>query len=228
MNLGTRHREITRLEGFSDAVFGFALTLLVVSLEVPTTYAELVETMRGFGAFACCFAIVAWIWYEHNLFFRRYGMQDGLTITLNLLLLFVVLFYVYPLKFVFTTLLSGIFGGRRQSLQIIFTDGPTLMIIYSLALVLLFLVFTLLYWHAYRHRAELELDAFAVFDAKTGMLRHLLTTGIALASVILVLLLPRRVELAGFIYFLLGPAHAALGIFRGSRREKMTPSPAAT
>ena len=28
-------REVSRIEGFSDAVFGFALTLLVVSLEVP-------------------------------------------------------------------------------------------------------------------------------------------------------------------------------------------------
>ena len=32
-----RHRDVSRLEGFSDAVFGFALTLLVVSLEVPET-----------------------------------------------------------------------------------------------------------------------------------------------------------------------------------------------
>ncbi|CAN5784143.1 hypothetical protein BH20VER1_BH20VER1_05310 [soil metagenome] len=51
-------REITRLEGFSDAVFGFALALLVVAVEVPGTYAELINTMRGFGAFACCFAII--------------------------------------------------------------------------------------------------------------------------------------------------------------------------
>ena len=33
-----RHHEVTRLEGFSDAVFGFALTLLVVSLEVPNSF----------------------------------------------------------------------------------------------------------------------------------------------------------------------------------------------
>jgi hypothetical protein len=32
---------ITRLEAFCGVVFGFALTLLVVSLEVPRSYAEL-------------------------------------------------------------------------------------------------------------------------------------------------------------------------------------------
>ena len=62
VNLRPTDREITKLEGFSDAVFGFALAVLFVSVEVPETYAELVNTMRGFGAFACCFAIISWIW----------------------------------------------------------------------------------------------------------------------------------------------------------------------
>ena len=38
-----RHKEVTRLEGFSDAVFGFALTLLVVSLETGLTPAEALQ-----------------------------------------------------------------------------------------------------------------------------------------------------------------------------------------
>jgi uncharacterized membrane protein len=222
MRVLAARREITRLEGFSDAVFGFALTLLVVSLEVPGTEAELLDTMRGFGAFAACFAIVSWIWYEHNLFFRRYGLQDGFTILLNLVLLFVVLFYVYPLKFLATTLLGGLFGGTRSSGPVSFGGGVSLMLIYSIAVLLLFLIFALLYWHALRHRDELELDALGVFDARTGLWRHLLTVGIAIASLLLVFAMPGRVQWAGLIYFLMGPAHAAFGFARGARRARIT------
>jgi hypothetical protein len=49
---------------FSDAVFAFAVTLLVVSLEVPKSFHELMAAMRGFTAFGVCFALLADVWVQ--------------------------------------------------------------------------------------------------------------------------------------------------------------------
>src|SRR6266576_3337920 len=94
-----RSHDITRIEGFSDAVFGFAITLLIVSLEVPKTSTELLETMRGFLAFLVTFVMLTGMWRLQHTFFRRYGLEDRVTVGLNLALLFTVLFFVFPLKF---------------------------------------------------------------------------------------------------------------------------------
>src|SRR4029077_13766622 len=109
-----RGHEVSRTEGLSDAVFGLAITLLVVSLEVPRTFAELMYAMRGFGAFAISFTLLFIVWYNQYKFFRRYGLQDDVTMVLNGILLFVVLFYVYPLKFVFTLIVNLFTGGGAQ------------------------------------------------------------------------------------------------------------------
>jgi uncharacterized membrane protein len=158
-----RGQEVNRIEAFSDAVFGFALTLLVISLEVPHTFRELKVAMRGFPAFAICFAWLVSIWFQHYRFFRRYGLQDATTLVLNSILLFVVLFYVYPLKFLFSVLTSQILGigehrGTQQPAPIASSDVPALMTIYGLGFVAVYLVLALLHWHAYRQRKRLELD----------------------------------------------------------------------
>ena len=67
--------------------------------------------MKGFVAFAICFAILVQVWYYHYIYSRRYGLQTTYTIVLNAALLFVVLFYVYPLKFLFTLVVGGLTGG---------------------------------------------------------------------------------------------------------------------
>lgn len=106
-----RGGEVSRIEGFSDAVFAFSVTLLVVSLEVPKTFNELMTAMRGFIAFTLSFALLIWVWYNHYIFFRRYGLQDTYTIVLNAVLLFVILFYIYPLKFLASLIIDSLLRG---------------------------------------------------------------------------------------------------------------------
>src|SRR6185369_7143629 len=105
-----RGKEVSRLEALSDGVFALALTLLIVAVEVPSSFDDLLNVFRGFPAFAVCFAVLIWFWHTHYEFFRRYGLTDGPTLILNSALLFLVLFYVYPLKFVFSLFLAGLLG----------------------------------------------------------------------------------------------------------------------
>lgn len=224
-----RGAEISRVEGFSDAVFAFAITLLVVSLEVPRTFHELAATMRGFLAFGVCFTLLIVLWHEHYVFFRRYGLQDTSTIWLNAALLFVMLFYVYPLKFVFNLVLSGITGaptvvaapGGRTEPVIEAGQIPTLFLIYGAGVIALYLLLALLYAHAYRRRSQLELTPVETFDTKASIVGHLLAAGVGLVSIVIALTVPTRlVGLAGYAYFLFGPIMAIHGATAGRRRRR--------
>src|SRR2546423_13098242 len=126
-----RGREVTRLESFSDAVFGFALTLLVVSLDVPKSFADLMNTMRGFPAFAVCFLLLALIWNAHYKFCRRYGLDDGTARFLTCVMLFLVLFYVYPLKFLFNVSITGLLFGAGTPVSMTGSQLPMLLMIYG-------------------------------------------------------------------------------------------------
>src|ERR1700741_4061578 len=109
---------ISRLEVFSDVIFGLALTLLVVPLQVPKNFSELRVSVRGFVPFAICFGLFSLLWHAHHKFFRRNALQDRSTLALNSILLFVVLFYVYPLKYLFGALAgewSGTFSAQFRS-----------------------------------------------------------------------------------------------------------------
>ena len=221
-----RHREVSRIEGFSDAVFGFALTLLVVSLETPKDFAQLKLQLAGFVPFALMFAMVCWIWYEHNKFFRRYGLQDALTAFLNAVLLFVVLFYVYPLRFLTLALVGpmvGLAGGPSFGDQAM--DGTLLMTFYSVGVLVIFTVFVLLHLHARHKRAPLGLGPLEELQLYYSTRSHLISAGIAVTS-LLILAVGLEAMWAGLIYALMGPVHGVNGYMAGRAQDRLKLTPA--
>lgn len=207
-----RGREVSRVEAFSDVVFGFALTLIVVSLEVPTRYEELIATLRGFPAFAICFAMLTWIWYVHHTFFRRYALTDEITIALNTALLFLVLLYIYPLKFMFSIVTGQIRGSG---------NAGVLFMIYGLGFAGIFVLFLLMHVHALRKREELELTELEVHDTITAMTMYASYVGIGLLSTAVAVFGGKAMyNWAGWTYFLLGPVSAVIGYTRGTLRHK--------
>jgi hypothetical protein len=227
-----RGAEITRFESLSDAVFGFAVTLLIVSLEVPKTFGELETTLHGFYAFAICFVLLMLVWFQQYIFFRRYGLQDTWTIVLNAALLFVVLFYIYPLKFLFNLLVNLWMGipaevtlanGTVQPV-ILQEQVPKLMLVYSGGYVALFTIFTLLFLHALALRKELTLKRLEIFDTRTSIGNCVINAGVGVISIAVALVGGvKYAGAAGLVYpLLLFPASTVFGMMTGRRRRLLS------
>jgi uncharacterized membrane protein len=213
-----RNFEIQRIETFSDGVFAFALTLLIVSLEVPQSFDDLLIKMRGFFVFGICFLVLVSIWYNQHLFFRRYGMDDLWTVVLNGCLLFIVLFYIYPLKFLFTLLLGS------SSVKISGKQVPMLMGIYASGFIVIYLLFFLMYRRAYNKSKELGLTDVEKFDCKSTVYKELVMMSIGFIALIYTLIFhDAYAGYSGFVYLLISPAMNLLYYRRNKIRKKMFP-----
>ena len=224
-----RGHQVTRIEALSDVVFGFALTLLGVSAEVPKTFDQLLEIMREFPAFAICFAILISLWHEHYRFFRRYGLQDSRTIFLNGLLLFIVILYVYPLKFLFSLLvilwttksdaMARMPDGKLVSM-IRFDQAEWITFIYGVGVAAVYAVLALLYAHAHRLRGELHLNSLEAFETRERIIGNLLWCGLGpIAACGAVALGGYRGRWAGYVVFSLIPVVAITHASISKRRR---------
>lgn len=212
-----RADEMTRLEAFSDAVFAFAVTLLVVSLEVPRTFDELLHVMRGFPGFAASFVLLIIIWHNHVKFLRRYGLQNAWATFLNATLLFIVLFYVYPLKFLFNLILT-----QHEEAMITTPQVPALMIIYGIGYAAVFAVLSLMYVHAWRMRAQLELNELERFVTRRSLIDCLAMVGFGLTCALLARTLPpQRAGLSGFIFAFIGVYFTISGAIMGKKQKAL-------
>ena len=164
-----RGKDHTRIEGLSDSVFAIAIALLLISADIPETFDQLMVFMYDFIPFAATITLLMLLWYEHYTFFIRYGLKDATTVFINTILLFLILFYVYPLKFLFKTLyqlFSGLISKDYDRLERLFSetivkeDTATLMIIYGLGAALIFFTFTLLYFYALKKKGRFATQHF--------------------------------------------------------------------
>lgn len=225
-----RGGDISRIEGFSDNVFGFALTLLVVTLEVPRTFTQLEEAFHGFIGFAFAFALLVVVWYDHYQYFRRFGLDDRFVLWMNFVLLFVVVFFVYPTKFL-ATILVKMFSGI--SIEVTLSDGtivkaienhqwPMMMIAYGIGFIVIYAIYFLLYFHSYRLRERLELSETELVHTKGEMVGHLANCVIGIFSVVLVIFGgPGAAFYSGMTYWLIGPAQGFIGYFRGKKIRQL-------
>jgi uncharacterized membrane protein len=217
-----RSHEPSRLETFSDAVFAFAVTLIIVSLEVPKSFDELFETMKGTFSFALCFAALFQIWNNQNLFFRRYGLNDPWTVAFNGMLLFVVLIYAYPLKFLSSMLLGHTYmlnGHLREMIHDV--QMPALMLIYGAGFTVIYLLFTLMYTNAKRHAKELNLDEREIFETQSIIYLNFLCAAIGVIAMLLAWLLPVEYSgLSGFFYCMIGFVYFFWLSYRGRLARK--------
>ena len=201
--------EMHRIEALSDAVFAFSVSLLVVSLEVPQTFDELRIILRGAIPFFATVAMIFLFWYQQYRFFRNYGLNDFTTILLNLAYLAVILFYVYPLKFLFSLLLSSWTGinlfplATERGIPVIQQeDFYQLIILFSIGYCFTWLLLFLMHQRVMVFKKKLELNAFeilytskekrgAIWNVYVGFIAILLAfAGLELLSGIIYLLIP--------------------------------------
>jgi len=203
-----RHRgdEILRIEALSDAVFAFSVSLLVASLEVPQTFTEMRIIINGALPFFATVTILFLLWYQQYVFFRHYGLNDFSTIVLNLIYVSVILFYLYPLKFLFSLLLTGATGlnlfPKAEGKTIIeATEFPQLIILYSVGYFAIWMLLYIMHTRVLQFSKELQLNKYELLYTNKEKRGALLNAMIGAVSCLFVWIGPDW--LSGICYLLI-------------------------
>lgn len=203
-----RSPDVSRVENLSDIVFALVLTLAAAN-SVPTSFSDLANLWRDGISMAACFALLLTIWHTHHVFFRRYDLQDGWTVFLNAILLFLILVFIYPLKFMadfVVTLFTRGFATEAEIQQVITVDQVAhLYLVFGVFYIAVQAVFGLLYIHALKHGDRIGLDlkerAWTRYEIEVAAGTAILTMLVIVSAYIL----PRPFgPMAGMAFFMIG------------------------
>ena len=106
---GPRVLSKNRMEGFSDGVFGFAMTLLVVDIVLHppgTPLQQALDAWPAYLAYLTSFLTIGGAWLLHTALTEQLARIDQLFLRLNLLVLFAVVFLPFPTRLVAESLSS--------------------------------------------------------------------------------------------------------------------------
>lgn len=172
-NLNYRGEVNTRLNNLTDAVFGIALALLIFNVADANSFKDLLTFAKSFPALLVSIAFLYIIWKEHVSFVVLYGIQ-GLSLQfLNVIFTSLIIFYVYPLRFL-TTLLTDMLFGFKMNIKIEAIEVPQLMIFYGLISFAIYFVLFLFYTSALKQKATLDLSEHELFHTKKHKNRMLI------------------------------------------------------
>ncbi len=199
--------EMTRLETYTDAAFAFAMTVLVVSGErIPQTYDEMLAAIKGVPAFAASFAQIMLFWIGHRSWSRRFGLEDKVTTLITLVLIFVMLVYVYPLKAMFSAFFEWMSGGFLPSEFAVTTAAEMtgLFVIYGVGAAAMAGSLAGLHLRSERAASGLGLNSLERLRTRQQRVFWSVQAGVSLLSASFALFLSPRIGVyAGFLYFLL-------------------------
>lgn len=211
-----RGDKVTRLEAFVDASFAFAVTLLVISGDqIPTSISMLIDALKQVPSYAASFALIMQFWLNHADWSRRFGIEEIYSDRLSLMLVFVLLIFVYPLKMVFASLFSLLSANYLPTRFAIdsWLQVPVLFQTFAIGFGAMGLIMCLLFARAVKLGPGLEFSDVEIAYAKYKRLMWGTVVVFSVLSLILAAIIPARPEsglwvgMPGFVFFGLNITH---------------------
>jgi hypothetical protein len=214
--------EMTRIEVFVDAAFAFAVTMLVISFDaIPTNFSELVLAIKGIPAFIVAVMQLVWIWYAHNIWSKRFGLENPMAVVLSTALLVVMLIYIYPMRIMAQGMFSWYTNDYLPAgFELNSYNELSLMFVFlGIGFVAMSLVFVMMYRYAGSLKAELLLNETEYYYTQTLQIMWLGAAAIGGLSVIIAKTLPlAHVAFTGFTFMLLSVWFPWIGSHRRKHR----------